>query len=79
MCFVVSKVRRRRWNKNQKKVKIVEKDIETWYCIWEQKLLESARNCDVSSCIYYLKFTFKGPEYTRDIVSYDSLADSLKY
>ena len=79
MCLVVSKVRRRRWNKNNKKVKIVEKDIETWYYIWKQKLLESARNCDVSSCIYYLKFTFKGPEYTRDIVSYDSLADSLKY
>ena len=25
-------------------------------------------HCDVSSRIYYLKFTFKGPEYTRNIV-----------
>ena len=30
--------------------------------------LESARNCDVSSHMYCLKCTFKGPEYTRNIV-----------
>ena len=42
-------------------------------------LLESARNCDVSSDMYYLKFTFKGPEYGTNIVFYDSLKDFLKY
>ena len=30
--------------------------------------------------MYYLKFTFEGPEYTRYLVFfYDSLADFLKY
>ena len=26
------------------------------------------KHCDVSSRIYYLKFTFKGPAYTRNVV-----------
>ena len=42
-------------------------------------LLESGWNCDLSRSIYYLKFIFKGPEYTRSISFYDSLADFLKY
>ena len=38
------------------------------------------KHCDVSSRMCDLKFTFKGPEYTRNIVfSDDSLADFLKY
>ena len=32
-------------------------------------------HCTVSSRMYYLKFTCKYPEYTRNIVLYDSLAD----
>ena len=27
------------------------------------------KHCEVSSLIYYLKFTFKAPEYTRNIAS----------
>ena len=33
------------------------------------------KHCDVSSRIHYLKFTCKHPEYTKNIVFYDSLAD----
>ena len=32
------------------------------------------KHCDVSSCMYYLKFTFEGPEYTRNMIFFD---DSL--
>ena len=32
-------------------------------------------HCTVSSRMYYLKFTCKYPEYTTNIVLYDSLAD----
>ena len=48
----------------------------------KRKLLIKNRkkHCDIISRMYYLKITFKGPEYTRNIVSfYDSLADFLKY
>ena len=34
------------------------------------------KNCDVSSSMFYLKFTFKGLEYTRNIIFFDdSFAD----
>ena len=43
--------------------------------IWVRK-----KHCDVTSHIYYLKFTFKGPEYTKNIHIFDeSVADFLKY
>ena len=36
---------------------------------YKGKLLQSGKeHCDVSSCMYYLKFTFKGPDYSRKIV-----------
>ena len=44
-----------------------------------KQLLESGWNCDVSESIYYLKFIFKGSEYTRNISFYESLADFLEY
>ena len=34
--------------------------------VFKRNWYESARNCDVSSSMYCLKFTFKGPEYTRN-------------
>ena len=34
------------------------------------------KHCDLGTRIYY---TFEGPEYTRDIVFYDSLVGFLKY
>ena len=48
--------------------------------IKETVLRVRKKHCDVSSYMYYLKFTSKGPEYTRNIVCfYDSLVDFLKY
>ena len=46
---------------------------------FKRKCYESQQETDVSSDMYYLKFTFKGPEYGRNIVFYDSLKDFLKY
>ena len=46
----------------------------------ELLIKDRKKHCDIISRIFYLKITFKGPEYTRNIVFfYDSLADFLKY
>ena len=60
-----------RWEK-QNWEKMVEADIEIGTLNKQKKLLlESVRNriiCDVSSRMYYQYFTFKGLDYTRNIV-----------
>ena len=37
------------------------------------------KHWDVRSRMYYLKFTFEGPEYARNLAFYDSLSDFFKY
>ena len=66
MCLRVSKLRKEMWNKKRQ-------NSGDWY--WniilykkETVIRVSNKHCDLSSCMYYLKFTFKGPEYTRNIV-----------
>ena len=54
--------------KTKKKEKL-NTDVEIWYYIKKKQFLELGK-CDVSSRLYYLKFTFKGPEYVRNIVSF---------
>ena len=39
----------------------------------------SQEETDKSSNMYYMKFTFTGTEYTKNIVFYDSLANFLRY
>ena len=57
MSLVVGRIRKIRRIKNVKKrkIEIVEKSIKK---LW---------NCAVISRIYYMKFTFKSPEYTRNV------------
>ena len=66
MCLRVSKLRKEMWNK-----KIQNSGDWYWNIILYKKVTVirvSNKHCDLSSCMYYLKFTFKGPEYTRNIV-----------
>ena len=55
MCFKASKLKESKRTKNKKKKKKLQK------LMWKRK-----RN--VSNRIYHLEVTFKGPEYTRNIV-----------
>ena len=70
MCLVQRKIRQGRWKK-QNEEKMVEADMEIATLKYKKLLLESVRNStiyNVSSRMYYQYFTFKGLDYTRNIV-----------
>ena len=69
MCLVRRKIRQGSW-KNKMKKEMVEADIEIATLKYKKLLLESLRNStiyNVSICMYYQYFTFKGLDYTRNI------------
>ena len=75
MCIGASKLRKRRWNEKRKRTNSRDRHCNTTLHFRETIKRVRKIYCAVSSCMYYLKFTCEYPEYTRNIVLYDSLAD----
>ena len=75
MFIGASKLRKRRSHEKRKRTNSRDRHCNMTLHLKETIKRVRKKQCTVSNRMYYLKFTCKYPEYTRNIVLYDSLAD----